>query len=889
MFQFDLLSLIPQSLKQTVRDVLVDFVADQAKKYASDELATKIKKLRSDAAFNKTFEEGLQQAARRFVEEYKVEDEDLVVAIAADKEFFKNEEIQKALLTVLKKPSAYLDDERDTLFQSFDTVLPQRLNRERVNRAIIYLLRCLTEELWHMPELQPVYSLQFQRVTAEATREQVAIQKAQLQALTGLNASIREALLQLTDAIAEKKALPAGDQLALPAPPKPKVYHNLPQPNYGHFVGRDKELVQVARILRPYPHSQEHLVTIDGIGGIGKSALALEVAHRYLHNYDRIPPEERFEAIIWTSAKQIVLTAEGITTRRQVFRTLDDIYTAIAVALQREDIIRARPEEQAEVVRQALIRQRTLLIVDNLETVDDEAVMTFLRELPAPTKAIVTTRHRLDVAYPVRLVGMLWEDAQQLIAQECQKKGITLSNDEVHRLYKRTGGVPLAVVWSIAQIGFGYGVDAVLTRLGQPTSDVARFCFEGAVEKIWGKPAHKLLLALSLFATAASREALGYIADLPELDRDEGLVELEKLSLTNKQDDRFDLLPLTKSFVFAQLKENSELEAIIGQAFIFYFSDLCKKYGGEQRHLYHYLDADFKNIQWAMAWAYQLKKWHQVGDFSNHMVFFLDKRGLWNELIKFAEMGVEAGIEVNDKRLVMKHKTFGLGFVKSSRFREHHEGIVSILEGRNLALELGDEKEYAITLFNEAVIHRRLDDWKKSKELFRRAIDIFQKLNDHQWEIRTLNAVGMNELISGNPDGALECYQQALKKANEIGDTELIASGLFNLGVIEGYNENFDKSRSHTNDALQLFEQLNILHWTGRCHFMIAVSNYMIGEINEARREANLARETFVNLGMQLGLQRANELIENMDQSPSSPISYYKKLKGSSFKDFSLA
>jgi LuxR family glucitol operon transcriptional activator len=134
-------------------------------------------------------------------------------------------------------------------------------------------------------------------------------------------------------------------------------------------------LTQVLRQLRPYSHSQHAVVTIDGVGGVGKSALALEVAHRYLRGSDNVLPDERFEAIIWTSAKQSVLTAEGILPRKQVLRTSDDIYTTTAVNLEREDITKARAEEQAELIRKALTQQRTLLIVDNLETVDDPAVL----------------------------------------------------------------------------------------------------------------------------------------------------------------------------------------------------------------------------------------------------------------------------------------------------------------------------------------------------------------------------------------------------------------------------------------------------------------------------------------------------------------------------------
>ena len=85
-------------------------------------------------------------------------------------------------------------------------------------------------------------------------------------------------------------------------------------------------------------------------------------------------------------------------TRRQFLRTLDDLFSAIAIALQREDITRARPEDQDHVVRRALTRQRTLLIVDNLETVDDEQLLLFLRSCrlpPRPSSPPATASTRL--------------------------------------------------------------------------------------------------------------------------------------------------------------------------------------------------------------------------------------------------------------------------------------------------------------------------------------------------------------------------------------------------------------------------------------------------------------------------------------------------------------
>src|SRR5579885_3869691 len=111
--------------------------------------------------------------------------------------------------------------------------------------------------------------------------------------------------------------------------------------------------------------------------------------------------------------------------------------------------------------------------------------------------------------------------------------------------------MPLAIVWSVAQIAHGYDVQTVLHRLSQPTDDVARFCFENSLQLIRESPAHQLLMALSRFRSEATREALGYVTNLDQdtLARDTGLSTLQKLSLINRHGGRFDMLPLTRTYV----------------------------------------------------------------------------------------------------------------------------------------------------------------------------------------------------------------------------------------------------------------------------------------------------------------------------------------------------
>jgi hypothetical protein len=349
--------------------------------------------------------------------------------------------------------------------------------------------------------------------------------------------------------------------------------HNLPPRDYEYFVGRQKELVELRRLLGP--RSRAFVVTIDGIGGIGKSSLALETAHSFVDQYPQLSEEDRFDAIVWVSAKRTYLTPDGIRERHQVFRTIEEVFATIARVLDYPAIIRARADGQRVIVEQALREQRTLLVLDNLETVDDEKLLDFLHELPEPTKALITTRHRIDVARPVRLMGMEHADTLALISQEAARKEVTLTEDEHEQLWLRTGGVPLAIVWSIGLMGLGGSVESVLRRLGSGQSDIARFCFAESLAQIHGRDAYWMLLALSLFAADASREALGVVAGLgvDMFGRDIGLEELLRLSLVNKDGERFSLLPLTRSFIQSETaKLESWMEAAQQRLLDYFFT-----------------------------------------------------------------------------------------------------------------------------------------------------------------------------------------------------------------------------------------------------------------------------------------------------------------------------
>jgi LuxR family glucitol operon transcriptional activator len=380
-----------------------------------------------------------------------------------------------------------------------------------------------------------------------------------------------------------------------------------------------------------------------------------------------------------------------------------------------------------------LSEQRVLLILDNLETADDNMLMIFLHDLPDPTKAIVTTRHRIDVAYPVRLTGMPHDDATVLIQQEAARKNVELGTEEQEQLWARTGGVPLAIVWSIGLMGLGGSAESVLRRLGQGQSDIARFCFEESVAQIRGRDAHKLLLALALFEASVSRAMLGEVAGLDEdeLGRDLGLQDLLRLSLANKESDRFALLPLTRLYALQELTDLPELEQIVRNRWLGYLTEMARQYSNPnwRRPDRACLRQEGMHLVTLLAWALQANRPDIWLPILPAVSSYYNTTGQWAERLSLGKLGLDQARLIGDSQRIVAIEARTIAWVLTQQ-DNYKEAEYYLREALDVAAEIGSIEWQCEALIRLSRVSRRDDNFEQARAWCLQARNILANLED---------------------------------------------------------------------------------------------------------------------------------------------------------------
>ena len=211
---------------------------------------------------------------------------------------------------------------------------------------------------------------------------------------------------------------------------EPPLLHNLPFPPLGDLLkGRSEELQALAQALADEGTSGLQALVIHGLGGIGKTRLAVEYAWRF---------GRRYPAVLFVLAD-----------------SPDGLHGGLA-ALARADLLdlpeRNRPAESdviAAVLRWLRENPNWLLILDNVDT--REARMAVTKLLPALTagRVLITSRRR-DWPAGVRrraIDRVLLQPAAEFLLERTgeDRKRQPDDAEQALRLAERLDGLPLAL------------------------------------------------------------------------------------------------------------------------------------------------------------------------------------------------------------------------------------------------------------------------------------------------------------------------------------------------------------------------------------------------------------------------------------------------------------
>jgi hypothetical protein len=342
----------------------------------------------------------------------------------------------------------------------------------------------------------------------------------------------------------------------------------LPGKSYRELIGRDILMGDVLAALRD--PSGKWIVAVDGMGGIGKTSLAREVA-------DRCTSEHLFDAIVWDQAPKESQEFPTGTAKVKGTLTFETVLDSIARQLGALDVPRLNGSEKEIRVKGLLQVQRVLIVLDNLETAKEVQTEIARRLLPLlnPSKALLTSRHRFQGdLFAVHLTGLDDDGALRFVRQEAQEKNIqnvsSAKVSELKQIAETTGGSPLALKLVVGQLGH-LPLGTVLEQLSKvklPKGDSDKndyiLFYKGIFSPSWkllSADGKKLLISMSHFAPGigGTYEAIKATSDLADDILNHCVDELWRLSFLEKGESpnlkqvRYYLHALTQYFVLSDI------------------------------------------------------------------------------------------------------------------------------------------------------------------------------------------------------------------------------------------------------------------------------------------------------------------------------------------------
>jgi tetratricopeptide (TPR) repeat protein/transcriptional regulator with XRE-family HTH domain len=582
------------------------------------------------------------------------------------------------------------------------------------------------------------------------------------------------------------------------------------------FTGREAESALVEQLLRT-----AGAVAIDGMAGVGKTSLAVHVAHRLAPAY---PDGGLYLDLSGFTPGQEPLPPQAALGR--LLGALEITHPPAGAA------------ERAALWRSELSRRRALVVLDN--AVDAEQVRPLLPGAGKST-VLITSRHRLvslDGVPPVSLEPLADGDAANLFGRAA---GLALTGEEaVSQVLRQCGGLPLALRMAGARLRHrpGWTVAVLAERLGDTAS---RFdsVFGMSLQQL-DAVQRRMFRLLGLVPGADFDAAVaGALADLPPARVGAVLEELVDAHLTQElSPGRYRMHDLIRQYAAdIAADEEPESDAALRRVLRHYLAQAVahdrtlpsprrsEPSSGDPAKAMAWFDLEYVNLVACFDAAVRLGMDEVVAELPQAMqVWFFRHRGTDDQARLLEGAAAAAARLGRDQQRASLLADLGYARAVSGRLAE-------ALAAYELAERSGpDDDDLAAGLaLRIGLVRRDLGDLEAAQAHFRRARVLFQKVGHRAGQSQALAFDGWVTLHLGRRSEAVDLARASVALAG--GPAQI--TGLVTLGVALASHDAEESLRT-LHDALRLSERNNLQHNQAWCHNYLGVALRIMGSPEKA-------------------------------------------------------
>lgn len=607
-------------------------------------------------------------------------------------------------------------------------------------------------------------------------------------------------------------------------PPRAKLTDTLPR-DVDTLIGRDDELQRLLAVAGAERVVSIH--TIDGMPGIGKTALATRAAHRLADQF----PDGRFFVSLHAHTA-------GHTTAKPA-DVLAGLLTDLGVDPRN---IPDSLENRRNLWRDQLAGKRILLVLDDAH---DHAQVEPLLPNGPDCLTLITSRRRLvalDGSQPFALETLEPDKAADLFCTLARRRPGPGEHAAVAAIVALCGYLPLAIVLLAARLAHRttWTIDRMAADL------VAAQDRLGELEA--GERAVYAAFTMSYRDLPPERQRLFRRLSLhpgPDIDRYATAV-LDDISVTTAR---------------------RELDAL--------FTDhlLDEPAGG--RYRMHDLLREY-----ALALAAD-----DAGDGRRVVDRLLDHYQHLGELADRQLAGGGHPLPSADTEPAgaphFSNRVEALDWLRAERGNllgcleyaaAHHQsarviGLTSILSGllrldgpwplaitlhrraATIAEHSGDQVGAADALNDLGMVRYATGDYPGTADLVRQALAIYQQVGDQVGEAHALSSLGRLGYATGDYPGTAELVRQALAIYQQLGDRRGEAYTLIGLGVVRYMTGDYPGTAKLVRQALSVFEEIGDRFGEGYARHELGVVRYATGDYPGAADILGQAQDIYAELG----------------------------------------